>query len=240
MNKIIIPAIFLFLFGIPRFVFALSCSVEPFSQSVVQGEQVVYTVILTASTTQPKRYSLKTGDLPTNVIRGFIPPTFSDLLPKNINLAFETNDRSQLGPIGMSVFFRVDDEILGGETKCLFEIVIKRKTSENGYLMQTKSRVNMKNTVPAIGNIQEVKLRNTTTSINIPSTRRLAFGSRGEQVVELQKILQKNRYLKDEDMITGYYGIMTRNAVKLLQIENGLEPVGEVGPLTREIINKLK
>lgn len=66
-------------------------------------------------------------------------------------------------------------------------------------------------------------------------TKKLAQGSRGVDVTELQKLLIANGYLKGE--ATGYFGGMTAAAVKKLQIVLKLEPVGSVGPATRAKLN---
>ncbi|MFY9461819.1 MAG: peptidoglycan-binding domain-containing protein [Candidatus Sungiibacteriota bacterium] len=39
--------------------------------------------------------------------------------------------------------------------------------------------------------------------------------------------------------VTGFYGKLTADAVARFQKANGLEVVGDVGPLTRELINSL-
>ena len=58
----------------------------------------------------------------------------------------------------------------------------------------------------------------------------LEVGSRGENVVKVQKRLIQYDYLKGE--ADGRYGEATRNAVRLFQKRNGLEVDGKVGPST--------
>jgi hypothetical protein len=83
------------------------------------------------------------------------------------------------------------------------------------------------------------KLAPVTTSTNINKftfTKKLNVGSKGIDVVTLQ-----NR-LKSEGVFTGtasgYYGLVTKEAVKKLQLKYELSPVGVVGPKTLEILNK--
>ncbi len=68
-------------------------------------------------------------------------------------------------------------------------------------------------------------------------TRDLRAGSRGEDVRALQEFLIARGLLFGE--ATGYYGILTTTAVLTFQTEQGLPAVGNVGPLTREILNAL-
>ena len=74
------------------------------------------------------------------------------------------------------------------------------------------------------------------TKINtIPLVQDLAVASTGEAVVQLQKLLTILGYFKEE--ATGYYGQLTASAVSAFQKDNGLEPVGKVGPMTRAVLN---
>ncbi|MBI4132225.1 MAG: peptidoglycan-binding protein [Candidatus Sungbacteria bacterium] len=70
-------------------------------------------------------------------------------------------------------------------------------------------------------------------------TQQLRAGMRGGEVVILQEFLQKNNWgIPNDGPVTGYYGKVTANAVKKFQAANGLAPEGEVGPKTRELINR--
>ncbi len=68
-------------------------------------------------------------------------------------------------------------------------------------------------------------------------TSYLTYGKTGDEVMELQKILISKGYLKIAAP-TGWYGPLTRDAVKAYQIANGIEAVGVVGPITRAALNK--
>jgi hypothetical protein len=68
-------------------------------------------------------------------------------------------------------------------------------------------------------------------------TLNLKLGSRGNEVVELQKVLIEAGLLKISAP-TGYFGPLTLKAVKDYQTSNGLKGDGFIGPLTREVLNK--
>lgn len=57
----------------------------------------------------------------------------------------------------------------------------------------------------------------------------------GEDVMQLQARLAELNYLKEQD-ITGYYGLITENAVRSFQISNGLGEDGRVDKHTRELL----
>jgi peptidoglycan hydrolase-like protein with peptidoglycan-binding domain len=70
-------------------------------------------------------------------------------------------------------------------------------------------------------------------------TSQLSFGSRGENVTNLQLFLASNKDIYPEGMITGYYGPLTQAAVVRFQNQYGIDPVGRVGPITLQKINTL-
>lgn len=69
-------------------------------------------------------------------------------------------------------------------------------------------------------------------------TKNLRKGLSDEEVKELQKFLSQFREIYPEGLITGYFGSLTEKAVKKFQEKYGIEPVGVVGPLTRNKINE--
>lgn len=66
-------------------------------------------------------------------------------------------------------------------------------------------------------------------------THRLAKGSMGGEVTELQQILAQQGLLLTPP--TGYFGALTFKAVEAFQTAHGLKALGEVGPQTRSILN---
>ena len=65
----------------------------------------------------------------------------------------------------------------------------------------------------------------------------LELGSSGEEVRQLQIVLKVLGLLQKEN-ITGYFGPLTREAVIAFQKRQMIDPVGIVGPATREALNR--
>ncbi len=68
-----------------------------------------------------------------------------------------------------------------------------------------------------------------TASMNMEFNSNLSLGSRGNDVISLQKLLGVST--------TGFFGRLTRNALMNYQKENGISATGYFGPITR---NKFK
>jgi len=58
----------------------------------------------------------------------------------------------------------------------------------------------------------------------------LAFGVSSAEVTRLQQDLRKLGYM---EMVTGYFGPATRDAVRRFQLDHRIDPTGNYGPLTR-------
>lgn len=67
----------------------------------------------------------------------------------------------------------------------------------------------------------------------------LKFGSSGDDVKLLQKILASDPALYPEGLVTGFFGSLTELAVKRLQAKLKIEQVGAVGPQTLARINEI-
>jgi hypothetical protein len=68
----------------------------------------------------------------------------------------------------------------------------------------------------------------------------LYVGIQNEEVIKLQFVLQKLKFFPTNQNCTGYFGGITRQAVKDFQIEYGITPTeGYFGEKTREVLNKL-
>lgn len=63
-------------------------------------------------------------------------------------------------------------------------------------------------------------------------------GSTGQDVTTLQEHLSSQPDVYPEQLVTGYYGQLTKRAVTKLQEKIGLEPIGVVGPKTLKVINQ--
>lgn len=69
--------------------------------------------------------------------------------------------------------------------------------------------------------------------------RALSLGMSGDDVLQLQKLLSQYHSVYPEGKLTGYFGGLTKQAVVRFQRKYNLSPVGVVGPLTRDILNKM-
>ena len=90
---------------------------------------------------------------------------------------------------------------------------------------------------------QQVKVASQTIlSTSTPVfvfNQNLSLGMRGNDVVQLQLLLQKSGYLSTDTTATGYFGMLTKNAVIAFQQANNISPAqGFVGLITRTKINQ--
>lgn len=76
---------------------------------------------------------------------------------------------------------------------------------------------------------------NADTIVQLIGT--LQVGQRSDLVKILQATLAKDPTILEEKYITGYFGPVTRNAIKKYQKKNNLPQVGVVGPKTRALLN---
>lgn len=66
----------------------------------------------------------------------------------------------------------------------------------------------------------------------------LREGMQNEEVRKLQELLATDPDIYPEQLVTGYYGQLTRQALRRLQDRHDLEVTGEVDDETRELINQ--
>ena len=83
------------------------------------------------------------------------------------------------------------------------------------------------------------KTISTPSGITITITKTLKLGSENSEVKALQQALAQDKDIYPEGKVTGYYGALTRNAIKRFQKKYGIEPVGYVGPQTRKKLNEI-
>lgn len=81
----------------------------------------------------------------------------------------------------------------------------------------------------------QTNTNNTVTYYNF--TKYLSYGDRGEDVLQLQKILVLKGFLTANP--NGVFGPATVAALKRFQLANGLGTAGVVGPGTRSLLNKI-
>lgn len=88
-------------------------------------------------------------------------------------------------------------------------------------------------------NSPEFETNKVTIASALPTgtiERTVAQGETGEQVTLVQSALKKAGLFNEE--ITGYFGNITRAAVKAFQREHALENIGAVGPRTATLLNE--
>ena len=111
-----------------------------------------------------------------------------------------------------------------------FSMVTVSATSEMSNINDGKS---VNDTSSKSNNVKNsVSINNTDTTLY-----NLSLGDNGTKVASLQKTLYKYGYYSGE--IDGEFGPYTEQAVKLLQIDAGLNPDGYVGNLTSSVIDQL-
>jgi len=70
-------------------------------------------------------------------------------------------------------------------------------------------------------------------------TRQLQEGMRGEDVEVLQQLLATDPEIYPEGLVTGYFGPLTKIAVRRFQKMAGIDQAGRVGPQTMVRINQI-
>ena len=70
-------------------------------------------------------------------------------------------------------------------------------------------------------------------------TRQLQEGMQGEDVESLQELLATDPEVYPEGLVTGYFGPLTKAAVKRFQKKAGIEQAGRVGPQTLVRVNQI-
>lgn len=87
-----------------------------------------------------------------------------------------------------------------------------------------------------IGSSNISQSSSVTTSTSLMFTQNLHDGSKGVEVVNLQKRLTTDGIYNGP--ITGTYGPLTKVAVKTYQAKHGIDQLGTIGPATRAMLNK--
>ncbi len=67
----------------------------------------------------------------------------------------------------------------------------------------------------------------------------VSVGSTGSDVTQLQQFLSTNPMIYPAGIVSGYYGSLTKAAVKQFQAAYGIDQVGNVGPVTMAKINEI-
>ena len=123
-----------------------------------------------------------------------------------------------------------------------------------GAAVMNQDNYNLQTKIDSLKNIlAELVLRAKQLGITLPAginqlidsfnfvqfTQNLVFGSRGEDVGNLQKKLQSLGFFPLNREITSYFGNITLQALKDFQKNHNISPIGILGPQTRAILNAL-
>ena len=104
-------------------------------------------------------------------------------------------------------------------------------------------RVQIQELAVKIENLRKARGEVKETTKEIKETlrliRQLQEGMTGDDVELLQEILATDPEIYPEGLITGYFGPLTKRAVKMFQKKANIEQVGRVGPKTLAKINEL-
>jgi peptidoglycan hydrolase-like protein with peptidoglycan-binding domain len=122
-------------------------------------------------------------------------------------------------------------------------------TSDVSELIQTLKeqveslKAQIQELITKIGLLKEQRgeIKETTKEIKetLHLIRHLREGMTGDDVTLLQEILATDPEIYPKGFVTGYFGPLTKNAVKMFQKKAGIEQVGMVGPKTMAKINEL-
>lgn len=87
--------------------------------------------------------------------------------------------------------------------------------------------------------IADLQAEVQSVKLELKFSRVLAKGVTGEDVKQLQEFLKTFTGAYPNGAVTGYYGSQTTAAVKKFQKQNGIAPVGIVGPKTQDTLSAL-
>lgn len=114
-------------------------------------------------------------------------------------------------------------------------------TSTDAIIAQLQAQI--ADLMAKIALLKQAQSEVQTAQQNVSGTMQLIGnlkeGMSGEQVTLLQTILAGDKTLYPEGLVSGYYGRLTREAVKRFQKRHGIENTGYTGPKTMRKINEL-
>lgn len=107
-------------------------------------------------------------------------------------------------------------------------------TSQTETIKQLKEQIQLLQT-----QIVDLKTEVQSVKKELEFTRVLAKGAKGEDVKQLQEFLKNFTGVYPNGSTDGRFGPLTANAVKKFQKQNGINPIGTVGPKTQEKLKML-
>jgi len=227
-----------------------SCTATPFSQTIKASEAVTYTIAVT-SDVSGSTVKLALGNLPTGVTGGFVGSD-SVVTPGEVSLAFQTTRSARTASFSLVIL-----EDISGQTPtnviCQYALRIlappplppSPSGGEEGETAETpapKESPATEEEAPS-AEPQEAAAPVPSPEAQAPPLKKkeeFSFGSRGGGVAEVQALLAKDPTLYPEGLVTGWYGPLTRSAVRRFQERVGITPTGEVDAATQEKLDDLR
>lgn len=113
------------------------------------------------------------------------------------------------------------------------------EVGDNGWQWLSEDYINHTiNNSPVIWAVWTLVARTNEPTATTPLTKTLRYGTTDPEVKILQGLLKKDNDFPNINT-TEYFGLATLGAVKSFQTKRGLVADGIVGPLTRNVLNKI-
>jgi hypothetical protein len=210
-----------------------TCSVEPFSSEVSQGDTASLSLLLhTDDLNAP--FEVNLGNLPDAVESGFLKKENMETIGnvKKIPLIVQTKENAQIGSFMISVIYKTSTI---KESICQFNLEVNKK-----ILGKPASQISQ----TVVKTISSGVLSTSTSDPGIRPqvavlSKEISLGSVGDEVRHLQEILKFLGFFPVQVSVTGYFGRITEYAVKEFQNSKKIESIGIVGPKTRKALNEL-
>lgn len=209
---------------------APTCSIDPFSVKVSQGEAAQLSVVL--QTENPEApFEVSLGSLPDSVESGFLKKENMETIgdTKKIPLIVQTKQNAQIGSFMIAIIYKTSET---EQNICQFNLEVKKK-SANAISPTPLSE-------PTTKSIASGVLPTASNPIaRVMFTRNFSMRSVGDEVKSLQETLRSLGFFPKGEEATGYFGKITEAAVKGFQKSRNIEMLGIVGPKTRKALNEL-
>jgi hypothetical protein len=220
--------IFILTFLAPSFALAEStCSVEPFTTTVSQGEAANISVLLYPDDMSAD-FEVSLGSLPNAVESGFLNKENIEIIGKTrkLPLIIETKQSAQMGSFMVAIIYKTRE---AQDFICQFNLEIEKNIGASVAELDQK-----------VQNVTSKSITFGTLGVQHPPfTKKLVRKSVGKEVTVLQERLRILGFFPKNQSSTGYFGSITEHSVKEFQKSRGIEVLGIVGPKTRKALNEL-
>ena len=235
---------------------SLSCKATPFSQTINAGEPVTYTISVT-SDVPVSAVKLALGNFPTGVT-GSLSGSGFIVTPGDLTLTIQTARTARIASFSLTIL-----EDVAGQTPsnvvCQYALrvlapptvppsAIEEGLSTGDEIIETAdsqepgTETSSAETEDA-SEPQEVSAPAPSPEAQAPVLKKreeFSYDSRGLQVAGVQALLARDPTLYPEGLVTGWYGPLTRSAVRRFQERAGITPTGEVDQATQEKLDDIR